>query len=233
MPDGSRVLVRGPDGLIDGQLLTSDLLIVEDHEAPLNVRVRYYVELRTPAGSMSNRFSAYATVTLDDLNEAWLKDPGNPQRNLKVMVKQAPDWSRPVEQSAYVVRGRRNKVVLSGRRQGLEGDLAIWTRSDEERRGLHLLLDSGNTLFWQAAPGMGVDDMYVNVGAITEGRVGPPAQEPWRDWSLPLIEADRPVTTGINGSGGRTWADVIAEFPTCADVIATYATNEALLLDRR
>lgn len=233
MPDGSRALVRGASGLIDRQPITADLLVVEDHEAPLNVPVRYYVEIYDGAGDMSTRISAYQTLTLTDINEAWIKDPGNPQRNLKVLVEKAPDWSRPIEQSAYVIKGRRNKVVLAGRRQGLEGDLAIWTRTDEERRALHLLLDSGNTLFWQAVPGMGVDDMYVNVGAVTEGRIGTLAQEPWREWALPLIEADRPVTTGINGSGGRTWADVIAEFPTCADVTATYATNEALLLDRR
>jgi hypothetical protein len=232
--DGTRTLVRGDEGLIDQQAITSDAMVIEDHEAPLNVALAYYIELYSAPGVLaSTRSSPGVQLTLADANTAWLKDPGNPQRNCLVMVEKAPDWQRPIDQASFVVRGRRNKVVLSGRRQGLEGDLAIWTRSDEERKALHLLLDSGNVLFWQAAPGMGVDDMYVNVGGITEARVGGPAQEPWRAWTLPLVEADMPVTTAVNGARGRTWQDVLTEFATWQDVLATYDTWEAVLLDRR
>lgn len=233
MPDGSRILVRGSAGLINKQTITSDLMVIEDHEAPLNTQVRYRIELQPLTGTASTRTTAYTSVDLNDVNEAWLKDPGNPQRNTRVVVQSPPNWQRPIEQSSYIVKGRRNKVTLSGKRQGLEGDLEVWTRSDEERRALHLLLDSGSTLLWQAVPGMGVDDMYVAVGAIDEGRIGNLAQEPWRAWKLPLIEADMPVTTGVNGAAGRTWQDVVAEFPTCADLLPVYATSEALLLDRR
>ncbi|MBB5129830.1 hypothetical protein FHS32_006624 [Streptomyces albaduncus] len=232
-PDGARTLVRGESGLIDRQTITSDLLIVEDHEAPMGVPISYHIEIYNLGGERSTRSSDTVTLTLDDINEAWLKDPGNPQRNMRVMVQSAPDWQRPVEQSTVVVRGRRNKVVLSGKRQGLEGDLAIWTRSDEERRALHLLLDSGTTLLWQAAPGMGVGDMYVSVAQATEARIGQLAQEAWRSWTLPLVQQDMPVTTGINGSGGRTWQDVLTEFGTADDLLDVYATTEDLLLDRR
>lgn len=80
---------------------------------------------------------------------------------------------------------------------------------------------------------MGVDDMYVNVGQVPEGRVGKLAQDQWRAWTLPLIEADRPLTAGVNGAAGRTCQDVVTEFATCADLLSVYATCEALLLDRR
>ncbi|WP_306317200.1 MULTISPECIES: hypothetical protein [unclassified Streptomyces] len=234
MADGSHVPVRGSLGLLVGQTIESDLMVIEDHEAPLNTEVSYQIELATPAGVPSgSRLSSSVTLDLPDVNFAWLKDPSNPQRNTMVMVEKAPDWSRPIEQTSYVVKGRRNKVTLSGRRQGLEGDLAIWTVNDENRRALHLLLDSGTTLLWQAAPGMGVDDMYVAVGAVDETRIGALAQDQWRAWKLPLVEADRPITTGVNGSGGRSWTDVVAEFPTCADLLPVYPTCEALLLDRR
>jgi hypothetical protein len=232
--DGARTLVRGTSGLIDQQAITSDILVIEDHEAPIGVPVYYQVEIRPSAGAVpSTRTSATVTLLLADINLAWLKDPGNPQRSCRVVVNKAPDWQRPIEQTAYVVRGRRNKVVLSGNRQGLEGDLAVWTRSDEERTALHLLLDSGSVLLWQANPGMGVDDMYVTVAAITEARTAGLAQEPWRAWTLPLTQADMPVTTVVNGAAGRTWQDVITEFDTCADLLAVYATCEDLLLDRR
>jgi hypothetical protein len=233
-PNGARALVRGGSGLIDHQVITSDLLVIEDHEAPMGVEIYYSIEIYNAAGAAaSTRGSDVVTLTLADIQEAWLKDPGNPQRNTKVMVQRAPDWQRPIEQSAYVVRGRRNKVVLSGKRQGLEGDLAIWTRTDEERGALHLLLDSGNVLLWQASPGMGVDDMYVNVAPITEARTSGPAQEPWRAWTLPLVQADMPVTTGVNGAAGRTWQDILTEFDTWADLLSVYATWEDVFLDRR
>ena len=232
--DSSRTLIRGEDGLIDQQAILSDAMVIEDHEAPLNVPLAYYIEIYSAPGTLaSTRSSPGVSLTLADANEAWLKDPGNPQRNTKVLVSKPPDWQRPIEQSSYIVRGRRNKVILSGQRQGLEGDLVIWTRSDEERRALHLLLDSGNTLLWQAVPGLGVDDMYVNVAQVTESRVGGPAQEPWRTWTLPLTEADMPITTGVNGARGRTWQDILTEFATWQDVLNTYATWEDVLLDRR
>ncbi|MFF7308183.1 hypothetical protein [Streptomyces sp. NPDC008137] len=232
--DGSRKLVRGTSGLIDMQPITSDLLIVEDHEAPFGLAVAYSIVIRNADGTTaSTRSSGAVTLELADINEAWLKDPGNPQRNLRVMVNKAPDWQRPIEQSVQRVRGRRNPVVLSGVRGGLEGDLVIWTRSGEERTALHLLLDSGNTLLWQAAAGMGVADMYVAVAQIDESRVSPLAQESWRAWTLPLTEQDMPVTTGVNGSGGRTCQDVVTEFATCQDLLDVYGTSEDLLLDRR
>ncbi|MGW2010841.1 hypothetical protein [Streptomyces nigrescens] len=232
--DGARTLVRGSSGLLDKAVIGGDLMVIEDYEAPLGVPVTYAVEIYTAAGVLSNTRSA-GPVTIDagDPNEAWLKDPGQPQRNLKVLVERAPDWSRPIQQSSYQVKGRRNAVVLSGRRGGLEGDLSVWTRSDDERAALHWLLDTGDVLLWQAAPGMGVADMYVNVGSIDEGRVSGYAPELWRTWKLPLTQADMPVSTGVGGSAGRTWQDVLSGFATGTDVLEAYETGEDLLLDQR
>ncbi|MFE9735490.1 hypothetical protein ACFYO9_34105 [Streptomyces sp. NPDC005863] len=232
--DGSRALVRGPAGLLDKTLITSDLVIIEDYEAPLGVSVSYRIEL-WPDGATTpaTRNSDAVTIPVGDMNEAWLKDPGHPQRNVKVLVEKAPDWTRPIEQSVYRVKGRRNAVVLSGVRGGLEGDLSFWTRSDDERAALHWLLDSGNVLLWQAAPGMGVTDMYVTVAQATEARVVALASESWRVWTLPLMEADLPNTTAVGDSAGRTWQDILTGFDTWGDVLTAYATWEDVLLDRR
>lgn len=232
--DGTRTLVRGPDGLLDGVAVTTETLVVEDYEAPLGVAFTYYEEVSS-SGTVyrTDIWEPDAAIAVPDGNVAWLKDPGNPQRNTQVMVQVGPDWQRPIDQASYVVKGRRNKVVLSGVRNGREGDLTIWTRSDDERAALNWLLDSGNVLLWQAAPGMGVTDMYVTAGQTTEARVGGTAREPWRSWTIPLIEADMPVTTGVNGSAGRTWQDVLTEFDTWGDVLNAYATWETVLLDQR
>ena len=232
--DGLRTLVRGPLGLLDRTRITSDLMIIEDYEAPLGVPVRYRIEL-WPDGATTpgTRTSDTVTITAGDPNLAWLKDPGNPQRNIRLMISKPPDWQRPIEQSVYRVKGRRNAVILSDTRGGLEGDLTLWTRSDDERKALHWLLDSGNVLLWQAVPGMGVDDSYVSVAQAAEARVGGTAMELWRAWTLPLTQTDMPVTTGLSGSAGRTWQDILAEFDTWADLLPVYATWEDVLLDRR
>lgn len=232
-PDGTRTLVRGTSGLIDKMAVTSDILVIEDYEAPLGVNVYYYSETRNSSGVLTTSYTTNV-VLIDpgDLNEAWLKDPGNPQRNMRVLVRRAPDWDRPIAQAEHRVRRRRNSVILSDVRGGLEGGLVIWTRSDAERAALHRLLDPGDVLLWQAAPGMGVDDMYVNVGQAREGRVTDYAPELWREWTLPLKQADMPVTVGIASSAGRTWQDILTENTTWADVLAKYATWEDVLFNR-
>jgi hypothetical protein len=123
-------------------------------------------------------------------------------------------------------------VILSDVRGGLEGDLVIWTRSDDERQALHWILDSGAVLLWQAAPGNGVDDIYVNVGEVSEGRITSYAPEQWREWTLPLKQADMPVAVGVTGSAGRTWQDILTEHATWQDVLDKYATWEDVMLNR-
>lgn len=232
--DGTRTLVRGPDGLLDGVAITSDILVVEDYEAPLGVPVYYYAETRDSGGTLDGtRTSSTVTITAPTVNYAWLKDPGQPQRNILLMVAKAPDWSRPVAQAAYKVRGRRNAVVLSDVRGGLEGDLQIFTQSDDERAALNWLLDSGDTLLWQARPGLGVSDMYVNVADSGEARGGGVASDPWRTWTLPLTQADMPTSVGVAGSAGRTWQDILTEFATWQDVFDAFATWEDVLFNRR
>ncbi|WP_435601444.1 hypothetical protein [Streptomyces sp. C10-9-1] len=231
--DGTRTLVRGATGLIDRQTLTSSVLIIEDYEAPLGVEVHYRSESRNSSGVVTAiRVTDWATVPQPDRNFAWLKSPGSPQRNMQVLVSLAPDWTRPIPQTEHRVRGRRNAVVHSDVRGGQEGELVVWTRSDDERTRLNWLLDSGRVLLWQAAPGMGVEDTYVNVGQTTEGRTSRWAGEVWREWKLPLKQADMPVSLGVVGSAGRTWQDVLTENATWQRVLERYATWEDVFLNR-
>ncbi|MBB1253166.1 hypothetical protein H3146_07250 [Streptomyces sp. OF3] len=230
---GQRALVRGPDGLLDRAPIVSDVLTIEDYEAPLGVPVRYIMERWTTGGAgAGTATTAIVTIPPGDRNFVWLKDVGHPQRNTRVPVERAPDWQRPIAQAEHRVRGARNTVVFSDVRGGLEGTLTVWTRSDEERHRLHWLLDSGHPLLVQAAPGMGVEDVYAAVGEVTEGRVVEYAPDEWRTWSLPLTEVDKPTTVGVAGTAGRTWQDVLTEHTTWEHVLGRYPTWEAVLLDR-
>lgn len=231
--DGARCLVRGPDGMLERVPLASDILVVEDYEAPLGVEVQYYMEAydASTGAVTSARWTASVSIDPGDGNWAWLKDPSMPHRNTRVLVQTAPEWTRPIAQAEYRVRGRRHPVILSDVRGGLTGALAIWTEDDDQREALHWLLDSGNTLLLQAAPGYGVDDMYVSVGEITEARTGGTAREPWRAWTLPLTAVDMP-TAGVAGTAGRSWQDVLSEHTSWQQVLERYPTWEAVWLDQ-
>jgi hypothetical protein len=231
---GTRTLVRGPDGLLDGASVTTGTLVVEDYEAPLGVPVYYYAETKNSTGAtLETRVSDTVTLAAGDVQYGWLKDPGYPARNCRVMIARAPDWQRPIQQTAHRVRGSRAPIILSDVRGSLEGDLSVYTWTDDERQALHYLLDSGSVLLWQAAPGHGVDDMYVAVGQVTEARGGGIASDELRVWTLPMVQVDMPTTIGVASSAGRTGYDVLAENLTGFEVLESYATGEDLLFGRR
>lgn len=232
LPDGGRQLVRGPDGLMDAITVATATLVVEDYEAPLGVAVRWYAEVRNGTDLTQTRAAGPVTLVHSDPTEVWVKDPGYPQRNLRIAASTAPDWQRPITQAVHRVRGRRNSVVLSDVRGGLQGSLMVRTRSDDERLALHWVLDSGNTLLIQFAPGLGLEDRYYAVGEPTEARLVNYGQEPTRTWSLPLTEQDMPVTIGVSGSAGRTWQDVLTENTDWQEVLDSYETWEDVLLNR-
>ncbi|MFJ5785319.1 hypothetical protein [Streptomyces hydrogenans] len=232
-PDGQQTFVRGPAGLINRTPITDTQMLLQDYEAPLGVPLTYSYEGYEVGSTVADRWDALQTLLpAGDPNLVWLSDPSAPQRNLQVMVKTPPNWTRPPVQGVHRVRQRRNSVIFSGVRGGLEGDLTVWTRSDDERKALHWLLDSGRVILWRAVPGMGIEDIYVSVGQPTEGRVVPLGSEVWREWTLPLIQVDMPVALGVAGSADRTWQDVLTENATWAEVLSRFATWEDVFLNR-
>lgn len=231
---GSQSVVRGPSGPIQGQALTSAELAIEDYEAPLGVPVVYRMETYDPTtGALTGRgTSEPVTLNVPDPSDCWLKDPLQPQRNVLLSAAVAPDWSRPIEQTEYRIRGRRNSVILYDVRGGLTGTLQVWTLTDDERKALHFLLDTGNVLLFQFAPGLGLEDFYAAVGEAGEPRFIPYGGEPRRQWTLPLTEQDAPLG-GVGGTAGWTVQDVASTWATVAAVSATYATVLDLVLDNR
>jgi hypothetical protein len=234
LSDGSSALVRGASGLLDKTPITADTLAIEDNEAPMETQVSYRVEMWASDGlsSYSTRTSDTITIHLADANECWLKDPGRPERNQRIRMITAPDWKRPINQAEYRVRGRRNSVVLSDVRGGLQGDLVADTLTDGARASLHLLLDAGTVLLLQTAGGLGLEDAYVCAGEVTEGRLNPYGKDPRRRWTLAFTQSDMPLG-GVAGPAGRTWQDVELENTTWGDVLSRYETWRDVLLGTR
>ncbi|MGV9352278.1 hypothetical protein [Streptomyces misionensis] len=234
LANGSRTLLRDLTGLTDHLANTDDTYLVTDYEAPLGVPFSYRIEFYSATTGLLATYRTTNTYVIDpgDPNYAWLKDPARPILNRRVLVKQAPEWKQPIDQNVMRPRGRQNAVVLSGVRSGREGDLVVWTQSDDEREALRFLLATGNVLLWQAAPGMGESDVYVSVGETALPRVSTYAREPWREWTLPLTEVDQP-TGGMAGSATWTVRDVALENASALTVVARYATVLDLALDQR
>lgn len=220
-PDGSLVPVRGFASDVVGYAVTGPVMIFEDYEAPLGTSVRYQYT-KHPSESTTRTFS----VTVDppaDSGYVWLADPGQPARNMLLMVGGAPDWKRAVERGVYRVRGAKRPVVVSDVRAEREGDLDAVTFTEAEANALHFLLDEGSVLLIRARPGWGLDKAYVSVGDISENRVSRYGPQWARRWTLPLTIVDRP-TGGMAGSAGRTWQDVLddPETPTWGDLPGKY-----------
>ncbi|MFD0078239.1 hypothetical protein ACFVIY_38060 [Streptomyces sp. NPDC127166] len=233
-PDGQRTLVRGAAGLLNRTLITSDVLVIEDYEAPLGIAVRYEVEMRD-AGGVVRETRVIGALSIDpgDPLLCWVKDPGLPQLNCRAMVASPPEWTRPIEQVVHRVKGRARPVVHSQVRGDYEGQLVVWTRTDDETNALDRVLDSGSVLFLQFAPGWHESDRYVSVGETPLPRIVPDGEEEQRAWTLPLVTVDMPTTLGVAGSAGRTWQDVLAEFATWQEVRDAYPTWLDVLLNRR
>lgn len=231
---GTQSLVRGPAGWLTEIPVASEQFLVDDYEAPLGVPVTYRAESYDAAtGALTGyRVGGPVTLAVPDPSDCWLKDPLQPQRNVRLRASVAPDWTRPIEQTSYRIRGRRNSVVLSDVRQGLTGTLQVWTLTDDERRALHFALDTGDPLLVQFSPGLGLEDAYYAVGDADEPRFSPVGSEPRRRWSLPLTQVDAPPG-GAVGTSGWTVQDVVATWDTALDLLDAYVTVLDLATDTR
>lgn len=212
--------VRGWLGDLTSQTITGDIAVATDYEAPLGVPVQWRVILLDPSGVARMSYTS-DPVTLDaETTDVWLKDPGLPQRSVRVTVATPmPTWSRAARQGVNQVRGRALPVAISDVRAGKTGDLTVVTETDADREALWWVLKSGSTLLIQWPPAWGEDDIYVSVGDVQAAPVVDYAEFHDRTWVLPLTEVDRPIG-GVTGSADRTWQTVKDTNPTWADVLA-------------
>jgi hypothetical protein len=216
--------VRGWSGDLLNQTISGDIAVANDYEAPLGVPVQWRVALTDTSGVLRLSYTS-DPVTLDaETTDVWLKDPGLPQRSVKVTVATPmPTWSTPARQGINRVRGRRLPVVISDVRGGKTGDLTVVTETTADREALDWVLESGAVLLLQWPPGWGEEDMYVSVGDVQAAPVVEYAEFHDRTWVLPLTEVDRPIG-GVTGSADRTWQTVKDAGATWAEVLSSATT---------
>lgn len=214
-PDGSANTVRNGEPAT----FTSGAWSDYDYEAPMDLAVTYQVL----SSDQTTVQATSSSVTLPSNDKSWLKDPTLPALNFVVKVTSMGDLSRDLPIGVFYVAGRRYPVVTTAQRFVPTGDLVCYTETFAERQAMLDILSSGRVLQFATPDGYGWGTYYVAVGAVTEHRQTPIADNPVRVWTLPLTITDRPAYVS-SAASGNTWGDVVSNYATWADVIRLKAT---------
>ncbi|MFJ3248325.1 hypothetical protein [Streptomyces sp. NPDC086782] len=216
--------VRGWAGDLLSQVVTGDIAVATDYEAPLGVPVQWRVSIKDPSGPGAYNYTSDPISIDAEATDVWLTDPGQPARSARITVSTPmPTWQRAARQGVNHVRGRARPVVISDARAGVTGDLAVVTETDADVEALWWVLETGNVLLLRWPPGWGQKDMYVSVGDVSAAPIVDFAEFHDRTWTLPLTEVDRPIG-GVIGSADRTWQTVKDSGSTWAEVLAGAAS---------
>lgn len=177
---------------------------------------------------------ASARVTIP-LWGTWLKSPGRPSRNMRVMFGTLEKIDRPIAREAYDVEGSGRVVIYSARRGAARSDvLRLVTRSAADIPAMELLTRDGATLLLDVRPDWNIRLRYFSAGDIAEGRplsASDGLQNLTADarlWELAEV-IEQPSPQGVTVEDpGRTYAMIPAEFATYVAIPATVPTYEAL-----
>ncbi|MFD9205966.1 hypothetical protein ACFVZM_06760 [Streptomyces sioyaensis] len=218
--DGVRTPLRGYSGDTDSVTTASDRSAITDYEAPLGTELTYILKTWTTAVN-DGWYYRTPPITLPTREDSGvvIKDPVLPARNTVATASTLPDWQRQARQSVNSVRGRARPIIISDVRASRTGTLVVSTETDDDVTALWWTLETGNTLFLQWPADWGLNDIYVQVGDVTESRVSTYAGHRDRSWSIALTEVDRPIGALV-GDASRTWQTVRDGNATFSDVFA-------------
>lgn len=165
----------------------------------------------------------------------WLKSPGRPSRNMRVMFGTLEKIDRPIAREAYDVEGSGRVVIYAARRGAARSDvLRLVTRTAADIPAMELLTRDGATLLLDVRPDWNIRLRYLSAGDIAEGRPLTAADgfqnltADARLWELSEV-IEQPSPQGVTVEDpGRTYAMIPAEFATYVAIPATVPTYEAL-----
>ena len=212
-------VVRSPQTPVTGDATARNML---DGQAPLGQAVSYAVT--DSAGSAAVTAAAVTLVsTLPVLSDAL-----DPTRYITcTVVSQKPNHWAP-RSVFYDVLGRRDPTVAIGPLRLRDGELVLATADNTARRALLNLLASGNPLLLRTPSPTTVDDVTLLVTDLNETLLIDGDHAGWSLWGLTY----QGVTADLGpfaGDPSRTYATVVAGWPTYGDLPPAYADYAALL----
>ncbi|MFE9335278.1 hypothetical protein [Streptomyces sp. NPDC007063] len=224
--DGTSTPVRTYGGDAVALPYSPGTMVFEDYEAPLGTRIWYRIRWTRDADTIAVTISTRTidSPTLADGDFVWLKSPGIPAVNTRVMMEAPPAWSRAARSATYDVIGRRNPIQVSSERSGRKASVSVLVWDEAEHYTLDALLDSGLPALIQAMPGYGLPgNLYVSIGDATAESVTGEANTPGWRWAFEITEIDRPYG-GLQGSALSTWQTVLDNYDTWEDVFDAFDT---------
>ena len=202
-------------------------ILVEDYEAPIDQPIWYMAAGYTDAGVSTGAFLTTWTVQsphMADADSIWVKSPGLPALNTRVMIEAPITWERAGRSTKLDIIGRVNPIGITERRAGGTASLSLLVWEASANAQFDALLDNGLPVLIQAAPGYGVTgNLYLLVDDITNAPLGADARQPGWRWTLAVAQTDRPAG-GLQGSALRTWQDVLDSNASWFDVFTYFPT---------
>jgi hypothetical protein len=219
-PSGKIVTVRAANGVA----LSGGIWLGYDYELPIG-RPISYTAVVTKAGPVTDSFTA--PDVLWETQDAWLKDPAVPARNMVVHVSDPGDENYDSTTGVFYVPGRPTPVTIGEVRRAATGTLTLTTLDAEEEGRLHLLTSSGHVLLFQSSPEYGVGSLYMALQTVVASRYSALGTQPERTWPLAYVEVDSPAGDVVLSE--TTWQAVKDTYATWADVLANEASWEQVL----
>jgi hypothetical protein len=237
-PDGSEHIVRGGYRFVTFPV-TRDYFLF-DSEAPLDTAVTYRAFEDVVGLDPSANVVTGGPVTLTSGGYNWFKDPGRPWANLRVdlcgdqggpcagidnpvSLLRLGDKSRAADANLIPVLDRELPADIWARRKGIVSSITFLTRTLDAIDSVYDLFTAGGPLLLQIQPLFGWPDAYWQPGELTEVYTGSADQQlPYRRWTLPLVQVDRPAPAApAQGTVNANWCLIEETYETSQDLANT------------
>jgi len=236
-PDGTEFIVRG--GYQITTFAPSFNYFLIDTEAPLDTAVTYRAFEDVVGLDPSTTVITGGPVTITSSGYQWFKDPARPWANIRVdlCTEQVPctglanpvslmelgNKTRSSDASLIPVLDRKLPADVWARRKGITASVTFLTRTLTAVSEVETLFTAGGPLFLQIQPEFGWPDAYWQPGDLVEEYTGSADQRvPYRRWTVPLVQVDRPSpASAAQGVVCATWCVINAAYATSQDLANT------------
>lgn len=194
--------------------LPSASFVLEDYEAAVSGPLSYTFQ-------HASGWKLAATTALD-VPATWLSLPVAPANAVELDMVRTYQDERAGMGTVHEVIGRRDPLAALGALRARAGRLELWCRDWPAAAAVVRLLDRPGVFLLRQPDYAGLDLWFV-VTRISRQ----PHQETTepRRWALEVeYRETNPQTGPLVGTLGRTWADVLAEYPTWLELQANNDT---------